>query len=32
MSNPKDYSYDVLRIDGTSRVEVLMKNCDRETD
>jgi hypothetical protein len=21
----------VLRIDGTSRVEVLMKNCDQET-
>ena len=28
MSKPE---YDVLRIDGTSRVEVLMRNCDRET-
>ena len=31
MSNHKDMNYDVLRIDGTSSVEVLMKNCDRET-
>ena len=31
MSNPKDHGYDVLRIDGTSRVEVLMKNCDHVT-
>ena len=31
MSNHKDMNYDVLRIDGTSRVEVLMRNCDQET-
>jgi hypothetical protein len=30
MSNHKDHDYDVLRIDGTSRVEVLMELRPRD--